>query len=45
MTERGQCMLKCPLETSKLRVWQSDGRVWVWQLPEWYLPDCFVPSV
>ncbi|CAI9610464.1 unnamed protein product, partial [Staurois parvus] len=27
-------------------VWQSDGRVWVWQLlGDRYLPDCIVPSV
>ena len=26
--------------------WQSDGRVWVWQLQEeQYLPDCIVQSV
>ncbi|CAI9590199.1 unnamed protein product [Staurois parvus] len=30
---------------SRLSVWQSDRRVWVWQLPgERYLPDCCVPS-
>ncbi|CAI9574446.1 unnamed protein product, partial [Staurois parvus] len=31
-------------DQSRLSVWQSDGRVWVWQVSgEQYLPDCIVP--
>ncbi|CAI9560585.1 unnamed protein product, partial [Staurois parvus] len=32
-------------DQSCFSVWQFDGRVWVWGLPEGYLPDCIVPSV
>lgn len=26
-------------------IWQADGQIWVWQLPERYLSDCIVPRV
>ncbi|CAI9577221.1 unnamed protein product, partial [Staurois parvus] len=33
-------------EESHFSVWQSDGCVWVWRLPEeQYLPHCIVQSV
>ncbi|CAI9544255.1 unnamed protein product, partial [Staurois parvus] len=33
-------------DESHFSVWQSDGCVWDWQLPEeQYMPDCIVPSV
>ncbi|CAI9532107.1 unnamed protein product, partial [Staurois parvus] len=32
-------------DESCFSVWQSDGPVWIWWLPERYLPDCIVPSV
>ncbi|CAI9606090.1 unnamed protein product, partial [Staurois parvus] len=42
--EQWRCVLWS--DESRFSVWQSDGCVWVWQLPgEQYLPDCILPSV
>ncbi|CAI9583161.1 unnamed protein product, partial [Staurois parvus] len=40
-----QCRRVFWSDKSRFSVWQSNGRVWFRQLPEWYLPDCIVPSV
>ncbi|CAI9607122.1 unnamed protein product, partial [Staurois parvus] len=32
-------------DQSLFSVWQSDRCIWVWRLPEQYLPDYIVPSV
>ncbi|CAI9558595.1 unnamed protein product, partial [Staurois parvus] len=40
-----QCRCVLCSDKSNFSVWQSDGHVLVWWMPEQYMPDCIVPYV